>query len=69
MQELAKLYPDRAVFDHADTARFRMFDQVAGSSSVRLEFAKNNSFADIKGYWYNQVEPFRKLSKKYYLYK
>ena len=36
MQEVAALYPDRAVFDHADPSRFRMFDQVCGSDSIRL---------------------------------
>lgn len=69
MQEVAALYPDRAVFDHADEKRYRMFDQVSGSDYVRLTFAKNNRFDDIKDFWYNKTEPFKRLSKKYYLYK
>jgi len=69
MQEVAKLYPDKAVFDNANDKRFRMFDQVAGSDFVRLTFAKNNSFDDIKDFWYKETEPFKKVSKKYYLYK
>lgn len=69
MQEIATLYPDRAVFDHADEKRYRMFDQVTGSSFVRTEFAKNNRFDDIKDFWYNKVDDFKKSSKKYYLYK
>lgn len=69
MQEIATLYPDRAVFDHADEKRYRMFDQVTGSSFVREEFAKNNRFDDIKDFWYNKVDDFKKASKKYYLYK
>lgn len=69
MQEIAKLYPDKAVFDNANDKRFRMFDQVSGSDFVRLTFAKNNNFADIKDFWYKEVEPFKKTSKKYYLYK
>lgn len=69
MQELAKLHPEKAVFDNANEKRYRMFDQVSGSDYVRLNFAKNNSFEDIRGFWYDQVEPFKKLSKKYYLYK
>ncbi|MCD7976705.1 MAG: DUF1343 domain-containing protein [Tannerellaceae bacterium] len=69
MQEIAALYPDRAVFDHANKDRFRMFDQVSGSNYVREAFAKNNRFADIKDFWYKEVEPFKQRSKKYYLYK
>lgn len=69
MQEIAALYPDRAVFDHADEKRYRMFDQVSGSDYVRLNFAKNNKFEDIKDFWYSKTEPFKQLSKKYYLYK
>lgn len=69
MQELAALYPDKAVFDNADEKRYRMFDQVSGSSFVRTEFAKNNKFEDIKDFWYNKVDEFKKTSKKYYLYK
>lgn len=69
MQEIAVLYPDKAIFDNADEKRYRMFDQVSGSSFVREEFAKNNRFDDIKDFWYNKVDDFKKASKKYYLYK
>ncbi|MBF0577113.1 exo-beta-N-acetylmuramidase NamZ domain-containing protein [Dysgonomonas sp. GY617] len=69
MQEIANLYPDKAVFDNANDKRFRMFDQVSGSDYVRLNFAKNNKFADISDFWYKEVAPFKQLSKKYYLYK
>ena len=69
MQEVANLYPDKAIFDNANDKRFRMFDQVTGSDFVRLEFAKNNKFDDIREFWYKDSEPFKKLSKKYYLYK
>lgn len=69
MQEIARLYPDRAVFDNANRDRFNMFDKVSGSDYVRTEFSKNNRFEDIRAFWYKDVEPFKKLSKKYYLYK
>ena len=69
MQEVAVLYPDRKVFDHANEGRFRMFDQVSGSDQIRKRFAENNRWDDIKDYWYKDVDSFRKLSKKYYLYK
>lgn len=69
MQEIAALYPDRAVFDHANKDRFRMFDLVSGSNQIRERFSQNNRWEDIRDYWYKDVEDFRKLSKKYYLYK
>lgn len=69
MQELAKLYPEKKVFEHADQKRFNMFDKVSGSDQIRLLFSENHSFDDIKDYWYKDVQQFRQDSKKYYLYK
>ncbi|MDR0988975.1 MAG: DUF1343 domain-containing protein [Prevotellaceae bacterium] len=69
MQETAALYPDRAVFDHANQKRFRMFDLVSGSKQIRARFSKRNRWEDIRDYWYKDVAAFRELSKKYYLYK
>ena len=68
MQEVAALYPDRAVFDHADPSRFDMFDQVCGSDSIRLSFARRNRVDDMLGLWHKGVDAFKELSKKYYLY-
>ena len=69
MQEVAKFYPGKAVFDNADKKRFNMFDKVCGSDFVRLNFAKNNRFDDIRDFWYKEVDAFKKKSKKYHLYK
>ena len=69
MQELAKLYPDKAVFNNANKDRYNMFDKVSGSDQIRLRFAKNNSVADMIGFWNKDVENYQKISKKYYLYK
>jgi uncharacterized protein YbbC (DUF1343 family) len=69
MQELNKLYPEKAVFANANKARFDMFDKVSGSDQIRIRFSKNHSFADIKDYFEKDVENYRKLSKKYYLYR
>ncbi len=68
MQELYRLYPDKAVFAHADAGRFAMFDKVCGSDFVRLKFAENYDFEDIRDFWYKDVEAYRALSGKYYLY-
>lgn len=69
MQEVANLYPEHTVFDHADQGRFNMFDKVCGSKQIRQLFSKNNKWADASSYWYKDVNAFRQLSKKYYLYK
>jgi len=69
MQELNKLYPGKAVFNNSNKDRFGMFDKVSGSDQIRLRFSKNHSFDDIKDYWYKDVENYRSLSKKYYLYR
>lgn len=69
MQEVANLYPDRAVFEHANKDRFNMFDKVCGSKQIRELFSKRNKWSDASGYWYKDVDAFRQLSKKYYLYK
>ncbi|HBG41204.1 MAG TPA: DUF1343 domain-containing protein, partial [Porphyromonadaceae bacterium] len=65
----AALYPDKKVFDHADKARFNMFDKVSGSDFIRKEFSQQHRFSDIQSYWTKDEESFKKLSKKYYLYK
>ncbi len=69
MQVIAQLYPEKAVLANANDKRFDMFDKVSGSNQIRLLFAKNNRFEDIQAYWNKDVEAFKKLSKKYYLYK
>jgi len=69
MQELAKLYPDKAVFNNANKERYNMFDKVSGSDQIRLLFAKNNLVSDMSGFWNKDVDNYLKISKKYYLYK
>lgn len=69
MQELNKLYPTKAVFANANKERFNMFDKVSGSDQIRLRFAVNHSFSDIKDYWNKDIESYHNLSKKYYLYR
>ena len=69
MQEVVRLWPERAVFDHADKGRFAMFDKVCGSHQIRERFTKTNRWEDIRPYWEKDVENFRQVSKKYYLYR
>jgi uncharacterized protein YbbC (DUF1343 family) len=69
MEKVTELYPDHAIFDHADKGRFSMFDKVSGSKKIRELFSARHKWSDIQAYWYKDVEAFRKLSQKYYLYK
>ena len=68
MQAIAELYPDRAVFDKANTNRHRMFDLVCGSDYIRKTFTQTNKVSSIQNFWRKDAETFKELSKKYYLY-
>ena len=69
IEEIARLYPEHSVMEHADTKRFGMFDKVSGSKQIRERLALHNRWIDVKSYWDKDVEAFKALSKKYYLYK
>jgi uncharacterized protein YbbC (DUF1343 family) len=69
MQQIAALWPDRAVFTHADSSRFRMFDLVCGSREIRERFAQTGRWSDVRDYWYKDVDAFKKQSRKYQLYR
>lgn len=70
MQELADMYPEKAVFKegNANAKRFNMFDKVTGSKEIRARFAKNHKVADIIDYWNKDAADFKAKSSKYYLY-
>ncbi len=63
-----KLYPEHDLFDKAPH-RWRMFDIVCGTDEIRKTFRENYRFADIKPIFERDVEEFREMSRKYYLYK
>lgn len=68
MQVNNELYPDKNPFKLGEK-RLGSFDKVAGTSKIRQMFEKNMKFSDIKNYLNKDIESFKKLSKKYYLYK
>ena len=68
LQELYKLYPDHDPLKEA-TDRHNMFDKVCGSFEVRRLFMKRHMWEDAKPYWDKDVASFRKIAKKYHLYK
>lgn len=68
MQEMARLYPEHKTFDHANQKRYNMFDKVSGSNFIREEFSKRHRVEDIIEYWNKDVDAFKCLSSKYYIY-
>ena len=62
------MYPDIDVYALSNT-RHNMLDKVTGSLKIRKTFFKNYKYSDIEPILNKDIESFRKLSKKYYLYK
>ena len=68
MQAVYELYPDHNPFV-VSTNRTDMFDKVCGSDFVRKEFSKGLKVSSISDFWNKDVEDFKSLSKKYYIYR
>lgn len=68
LQECHKLWPAKNVFAMCDKSRLSMFDKVCGTDKIRIEFSRNFRVESISGLWTRDVEAFRELSAKYYLY-
>lgn len=68
-QELYKLYPSHDYFAQAPEKERILLDKTCGSKKIRQLFMKRHIWADALEYWDKDVEPFRELSQKYYLYK
>jgi len=66
MQAVHRLYPEQNPFAGKVN---RMMDQVCGTDQIRLALDGKFEVADIEKYWNKDVEDFKKLSKRYYLYK
>lgn len=69
MQELATLYPSHNPLQAADSSRLVMFDKVCGSPEIRRRFSHRYRWDDARDYWMKDADAFRRLSRKYYLYK
>lgn len=67
MQAVNELYPDKNPFA-LSKGRNNMFDKVCGTDYVRTTFGKRLKVQDIVDYWSKDVEDFKKLSRKYWLY-
>lgn len=66
MQAVVRLYPDRKPFECA--TGIGLFDKVCGTDYIRKTFSVGYNVSDIVNFWNKDVEDFRSLSKKYYLY-
>lgn len=62
------LYPDKKIFDMADSSRIKMFDKVMGTDKVRILFSRDYKVDSIKEYLRKDVSSFRNISGKYFLY-
>jgi len=67
MQALQELYPERNPYKALK--KTRMLDIVCGTDYVRREFGKRLKVDDIRSWWMKDVETFKELSQKYYLYR
>jgi len=61
LQEMHKLNPEL-------TFNLDRHYKVVGSPYVTAKFTERYLFEDIKDYWYKDVDAFKELSAKYYLY-
>ena len=68
MQINSELYPDYNPFKMADDSALSMFDNVMGTSKIRELFQQRMKYDDIKEYLEKDVENFKEISKKYYIY-
>ena len=68
MQTNNELYPEYNPFNMADRSALNMFDKVMGTSNIREQFVKRMKYDDIKDYLEKDIEKFKEISKKYYIY-
>lgn len=65
MQAVHELYPEHNPYDGKAN---RTHDIVCGTDYVRNTFGQNFKVSDIIDYWNKDVQAFKSLSRKYYLY-
>ncbi len=68
VQAIDALYPARNVFEHSDSSRIKMFDNVMGTDAVRIALKQKVPAAAIITGWKKEVDAFMPLRKKYLLY-
>jgi len=69
IKAVKELYPEENLFKDENKSRFKMFDNVVGTSKVREVLNSNFSVEDLKPFFEKEASEFREFSKKYFLYK
>ncbi len=68
MYALKTLYPEKDVFELASNSQIGMFNKGIGTDEIYHLFESNSSLATIFEYLDKDVESFRNVAEKYYLY-
>lgn len=68
LQELAQMYPENKILEESASGHLRAFDKAMGTDKIRMEFLKSFKVSDVEKYLDKDIESFKILSKKYYLY-
>lgn len=63
-----RLYPERNPFTLANQSRLHSFDLAAGTDNIRKRLTEKMTYESVKAYLTKDVDSFRKVSQKYYLY-
>jgi uncharacterized protein YbbC (DUF1343 family) len=63
-----RLYPERNPFALASQPRLHSFDLAAGTDSIRKRLTEKMTYESIRAYLTKDIDSFRKVSQKYYLY-
>ena len=67
MQAVHRLYPEHDPY--LNLSCHDVHAKVCGTEQIRILFGKDYNVDDMIGYWSKDVDSFRKLSERYYLYR
>lgn len=67
-QELHRIYPSYDLFKLGNLKNYAMFDNVCGTSQIRLLLTKNYKASDVLKVWRADAEAFKQRSEPYKLY-
>lgn len=68
LEAMHNVDPDINIFEETKSGHLRAFDRGMGTNKIRELFSENFKVSDIEKYLDKDIDDFRKLSKKYYLY-
>jgi uncharacterized protein YbbC (DUF1343 family) len=63
-----ELYPNYNPFELTSKSSLRMFDRVLGTSKIRELFLEHMRYDDIKNYLEKDIDNFKDISQKYFMY-